>query len=171
VGDVIEWRTTSIDCVVVHHTKNPQCFDDATCSGRVVGMQRDQMGNRFKLNLRDINANFLIGSTGKVYVGRGWNYQVKPRESFPKLCYEIYLIGDFSRTHPNPAAISSLDSLIALGQPYNLAPTYKLFSHYDVACALCPGVHLRNILRKRSDWGGSEVNCLPHTRGWRHSTK
>jgi hypothetical protein len=136
-------------------------------------MQKDQGSNRYKLNARDIKCNFLIGSDGKVYVGRGWNYQVETRRSFPQICYEICLIGDFSgrRTHPNPKAITSLDALITLGQPYNIAPNYKVYSHFDVACAICPGVNLRALMKYRPNYGGPQVRCRPRTRGNRHAVK
>ncbi|GJQ80201.1 putative peptidoglycan-recognition protein, partial [Trypoxylus dichotomus] len=55
--------------VIIHHSAGKECFDLEECYSRVRGIQDKHMDGR---NWSDIGYNFLIGSDGRIYEGRGW---------------------------------------------------------------------------------------------------
>lgn len=66
--------------------------------------------------LKDISYNFLIGSDGVVYVGRGWYKQVQDEGMIV-----VAFIGDFyNQAKPNKNQLEAFENLLEMGLSLNL---------------------------------------------------
>lgn len=85
------------------------------CMKRVMNIQSFQMDAE---GLDDISYNFLIGSDGVVYVGRGW---YKQGEGIDQGAIIVAFIGDFyNKTEPNSHQLEAFESLMEMGLNLNL---------------------------------------------------
>lgn len=85
------------------------------CMKRVANIQSFQMDAE---GLDDISYNFLIGSDGVVYVGRGW---YKQGEGIDQGAITVAFIGDFYyKTEPNSRQLEAFESLMEMGLNLNL---------------------------------------------------
>ena len=60
----------------------------------------------------DIGYNYLVGSDGKAYEGRGWRYQGAHTRGYNNVTVAITAIGDFENISPNLAVRQAIANLI-----------------------------------------------------------
>jgi N-acetylmuramoyl-L-alanine amidase len=123
----------------------------------------------------DIAYNWLIGGDGNIYTGRGWDVDGQHIDSpgysgWNRNSTGIAFIGDFNSLQPTPAAITAYKHLIALGIKHgHVASDYTLYSHYDIECTYCPGLHLRYMLKSLHNYRVKAPHtCVPSFRRWLH---
>ncbi|XP_059089071.1 peptidoglycan recognition protein 1-like isoform X2 [Tigriopus californicus] len=133
--------------VIVHHTTGGECYSQFDCARKVRGFQ-DYHINTNKWS--DIGYNFLIGSEGSIFEGRGFNRKgahAGPR--FNDISYGIAFIGDFTSTSPSSKAIQSynhlVDCLVTRGK---IPSDYEMKGHRQVRDTSCPGNTLYNALTR-----------------------
>ncbi|XP_054264696.1 peptidoglycan-recognition protein SB2-like [Macrosteles quadrilineatus] len=81
---------TPVQNVFCMNTHSKPCFDHLVCMGTLRLLQRSHMQRQ---NQRDIRYNFIVGSDGDVYEGRGWTSSpLLPREH-SRLSNKSILIG------------------------------------------------------------------------------
>ncbi|XP_054263471.1 peptidoglycan-recognition protein SB1-like [Macrosteles quadrilineatus] len=102
-----------ITAVLATYTGTEPCFDDVDCKRIIQNLQISQMEQK---QLPDIQWNFMIGGTGQVYEGRGFdNLASKPphynKEALDSL--DIAYIGNNEEEQLVPCMFASLNGLIA----------------------------------------------------------
>ncbi|XP_054260256.1 peptidoglycan recognition protein 1-like [Macrosteles quadrilineatus] len=125
--------TLPVTNVRVYCTGGPSCYDNTECIERVQKIQEYDMNVR---NLPDIAPNFLIGSEGIVYEGRGWTKEAtRSNVDFPEFkgnCLDIAYIGDYKNTGKRPrwAIVRALINMILYGiKNEHVHPLFKLFNY------------------------------------------
>ncbi|ELU06479.1 hypothetical protein CAPTEDRAFT_99843, partial [Capitella teleta] len=128
---------------IIHHSTGPSCFSRSACVSRVRSIQNYHLSK-----WDDIGYNFLVGEDGNAYEGRGWN--IKGAHAGPLYnsnSIGICVIGDFTSSSPNAAALRKVQALIKCGvDSGNLTATYKLHGHRDVSNTECNGDRFYRVI-------------------------
>lgn len=96
----------------------------------------------------DIGYNFLIGSDGSVFVGRGWDFAGAHTRGYNYDSVGIAFIGNFESKSPTSEAISGAEQLISYGvESGKLSQDYKVYGHKQLAASSSPGEELYNIIK------------------------
>lgn len=102
-----------VDVVLLEQTGGEECH--VKCMKRVANIQSFEMDAE---GLEDISYNFLIGSDGVVYVGRGWYKQGE--DASPGIIV-VAFIGDFYyQAKPNKNQLEAFENLLEMGLNLNL---------------------------------------------------
>lgn len=98
----------------------------------------------------DIAYNFLIGGTGIVYCGRGWNVEGQHTHGFNSNSLCIAMIGTFDTIEPPSKQMDAAKELIAEGiRLQKLSENYRLYGQRQlVGNTTSPGNALYEILKK-----------------------
>ncbi|XP_035209347.1 peptidoglycan-recognition protein SC2-like, partial [Stegodyphus dumicola] len=106
----------------------------------------------------DIAYNFLIGSDGRVYEGRGWTVRGTHTLNFNTNSVGIAFIGNFNEIQPNKKMISAVLNLINCGvRKGYLTPIREIYGHRDVGCTESPGKNLYREIRKWPNYKGGRM--------------
>ncbi|TMW41483.1 hypothetical protein DOY81_013436 [Sarcophaga bullata] len=88
----------------------------------------------------DIAYNFLIGSDGNIYEGRGWGVEGAHTFSFNNRSIGISFIGCFINKMPTKEALNACKKLLKRGvDEGHLSKNYKLFGHRQCSPTESPG--------------------------------
>ncbi|KAK2575092.1 hypothetical protein KPH14_008821 [Odynerus spinipes] len=147
--------------VVIHHGGIRQyCYDQESCSKIVRSYQDLHIDDR---GWFDIGYSFVIGEDGNVYEGRGWNKVGAHAPGYNFQSIGICVIGDFTDTLPNAAALRALNSLISCGVSLGkIRDDYKLIGHRQARDTECPGETFYKYVVKLPHWTSHPV---PSARG------
>jgi hypothetical protein len=140
--------------ITVHHSALPGGDGSLTQSIEAVKrIQRDHVTNR---GYGDIGYHYLIDPVGRVFEGRSLDWQgahsgtaSSGRNNNPKNV-GICLLGDFEASRPTPAAIASLDRMVAEIRGHYKLPASAVKPHSYWKDTLCPGRNMSPWLRKQS---------------------
>ncbi|XP_039366945.1 peptidoglycan-recognition protein SC2-like [Mauremys reevesii] len=137
---------TPVPYVIIHHTVGNRCFNLASCSREVKGIQNYHMdSNRWP----DIGYNFLIGEDGRVYEGRGWSTVGAHAKNWNHKSLGFSFLGNFSNRPPNAAALNAAQSLIQCAVKRGfLRRSYTLKGHRNVNPTSCPGNALYGVISR-----------------------
>lgn len=103
----------------------------------------------------DIGYNFLIGSDGNVYEGRGWTARGAHTYGFNQYSLGIAFVGTFINKLPPKVALNHAKQLIAYGVKIGaIAPDYQLLAHNQCSTTLSPGEMLVEEIKKWKNWNG-----------------
>lgn len=175
---VVQWRTTPVKYMVVHHTHNKVAKDLPDCMNMAKAMQKNQMsyyndihGN--PMNYEDINWSHLICPDGTVLVARGFNYATRVRQGYGirGFMFEVAFVGNFDKATPSLAAMDAFDRHVENSKPYSFDPNGKIVGDYDIRCRSCPGRALQKLIKARADHADLPSKCGPHTRGPSRSSR
>lgn len=109
----------------------------------------------------DIAYNFLIGSDGNVYEGRGWTHQGSHTLGYNHKSICIVFIGDFIEHLPSPAALTAAKALIQLGVDLgHIPPEYTLVGHCQLRPFDSPGRPIFDEIKKWPRW--REISASDH---------
>lgn len=137
--------------VIITDTVTPSCSNKATCIQRC----RDIQTSDFNIGLLDIAYNFLVGSDGLIYEGRGWN-KVSTIGANPyfRTSLQIAFIGAFDMIRPPKASLEALEVLLEAGiQNGKLNENYRLYAKRQVVpSSYRPGNELYEELKKSTHW-------------------
>lgn len=108
----------------------------------------------------DIGYNFLVGGDGKVYVGRGWEYEGAHTRGHNRNSICIAFIGNFDTTEPPKRQLCAAQNLIAEGiEKSLLSNDYHLYGHRQlVAGTQSPGTALYEIIQTWDHWAEQVEN-------------
>ncbi|KAF8570440.1 hypothetical protein P879_02388 [Paragonimus westermani] len=102
----------------------------------------------------DIGYSFLVGNDGKIYEGRGWGVVGAHAKGVNSRSVGIAFIGDFTKSQPSSAAISSARNLIEEGvKRGKISKNYRIRGHRDVNSTTCPGARLYAIIKQWPKYG------------------
>lgn len=112
----------------------------------------------------DIGYNFIVGSDGYIYVGRGWEKVGVHTSGFNHHSMAIAFIGDFRTDIPNNQMISSAIRLLDFGTKRNkLSKVYQLFGQCQLHSAFpySPGKNVIKVIREWPHWNSTNnLNCV-----------
>ncbi|CAM4977864.1 unnamed protein product [Rotaria socialis] len=106
---------TPVPYVAIHHTTGPQCTALDDCISLIQSFQRHHLKNP---DWDDIGYNFVVGSNGHVFEGRGWNHTGSHCKGYNPKSIGIGVIGDFSKVSPSKSTLNAVQSLINCGITY-----------------------------------------------------
>ncbi|KAL5277609.1 PGLYRP3 family protein [Megaselia abdita] len=131
--------------VIIIHTATGDCTTKNDCYRVVRDIQAYHMNEK---HYDDIGYNFLIGSDGNVFVGRGWDFAGAHTRGYNSDSVGIAFIGNFERTSPTSEAINAAEQLIASGvESKKLSDEYKVYGHKQLAASSSPGEQLYGIIK------------------------
>lgn len=143
--ETVEYTIFPLKNVIIQHTVTGQCKNKKQCSELVQNIQNYHMDN---VNYGDIGYNFLIGSDGNVYEGRGWHKQGAHLRGYNSKSIGIAFIGNFEKTLPSEEALQAGKDLLACGVKLGeLTTDYSLFGAKQLASTASPGSKLYNRIR------------------------
>lgn len=123
---------------VVHHSG---ADDDQT----VKAIQNFHLDTR---KWSDIGYNFLIDKKGRIYEGRGWDKIGAHVEGHNTANIGVCIIGNYSRSLPSDAALTSLRWLYVAANARKGA-TLKVYGHTQLGSTSCPGAKLMSVVRNK----------------------
>ena len=99
-------------------------------------------------NWSDIGYNFLIGSDGRVYEGRGWDRVGAHTLGWNNVSVSFSVMGDYTDHLPNQAALDAISHLIYRGIILRkLTVDFRLYGHRDARPTESPGEALYKLIR------------------------
>ncbi|XP_035035290.1 N-acetylmuramoyl-L-alanine amidase [Hippoglossus stenolepis] len=124
----------------VHHTYEPSspCLSFPQCSRNMRAMQRFHQEDR---GWSDIGYNFVVGSDGYVYEGRGWTYLGTHTRGHNSLGYGVSIIGNYTATLPSRHAMDLLRHRLVrcAVNGGGLSANFTIHGHRQVVNTSCPG--------------------------------
>lgn len=134
--------STPVKYAVIHHSDTPKCHSKMKCIERVRSIQEYHMHHN---HWSDIGYNFLIGSDGNVYEGRGSDTVGAHTKFYNSQSIGICVIGNYSSSRPNWPSLIALKRLLScLKNNKKLKNDYSLKGHRDLSPTKCPGKYLYN---------------------------
>lgn len=128
--------------VIISHTAGRTCDSFDKCSSTMQQIQSYQVSSGFS----DIGYNFLIGSDGNIYVGRGWDVRNFHTDSSVAICF----MGNYVFDELNPSMIEAAQELINYGIVLNnISPSYVLVAHNQTYATDSPG---KNVYKEIKTW-------------------
>ncbi|KAG5866184.1 hypothetical protein JTB14_030310 [Gonioctena quinquepunctata] len=140
--------TGPIDMVIIKHTNGKMCESFQVCFKIVKLLQSwdAEQGHG------DIYCNFLIGSDGSIYEGRGWGIQPEYRND----TLDIVFMGTFDIDMPTTSMINAALALLREGENKKyLTENYRVVCHNQTCNTLSPG---QNIFREVEKWPHYDPN-------------
>lgn len=106
------------------------------------------------LNFGDIGYNFLIGSSGRVYEGRGWLYRGAHTKGFNDDSLGVAFIGTFSDgRQPTDAQLLACRYLLTEAVRRKvLVRDYQLFGANQMMATQSPGQTVSAIIQTWPNW-------------------
>lgn len=140
--------------IFIHTVSSGTCNNFASCKRIVLDIQ--DMNRNECIDgpnaVSDIGYNFVIGSDGHIFVGRGWDKTGAHTYGSNTGSIGVGFVGDFRRDEPSRAMLNSAKTLLQVGVARaKLSEDYQLFGHCQVHSGFpfSPGV---NMLRKIESW-------------------
>ncbi|XP_060516218.1 peptidoglycan recognition protein 3-like [Cylas formicarius] len=134
--------------VVVHHSATQNCTNLTSCLKMVKGIQDFHMDTN---EWDDIGYQFLIGTEGTIFEGRGWGRKGAHVPKFNARSIGVCLIGNFQIMPPVQIQLDSLKALTDCGvQNGKIAENYTIIGHRQGSATLCPGDYLYEIVQNMS---------------------
>ncbi|KAM7289088.1 peptidoglycan-recognition protein SC2-like [Ixodes scapularis] len=141
-----------VSYVFYHHTGREQCFSNKTCSQIIL---KWQLVHQKTQGWDDIGYNFIIGSNGMVFVGRGWNKIGAHTVGFNNKSVSFGFVGDYSRQVPNDLMLQAAQNLIECGIKLGkIRATFSLHGQSDANCRDCPGKAFHASMKRMPHFGG-----------------
>ncbi|XP_049962046.1 uncharacterized protein LOC126482114 [Schistocerca serialis cubense] len=141
-------------------TKVVLCHTDSGCvaeaereAGHLRTLQEVAVHGR---GLEDIHYNFLVGGSGCVFEGRGWDV----RPGLPRSCDDSSVAVAFVGAHhdhpPTAQAVEAFHQLMAVGEREgHLSADWRLLAHCQLHDTDSPGRALYQLLKTWPRWAGA----------------
>jgi hypothetical protein len=119
--------------IYLHHTVTGSGPDEAAIVRQVQSYHMDTQG------WNDIAYSWLVGQSGRIYMGRGWGVTGGHTEGWNSRSHAVCFIGNSDNDFPSDAAKRSINEVIAEHQR-RYGGWVRL--HKDVNATGCPGRHV-----------------------------
>ncbi|XP_017085284.1 peptidoglycan-recognition protein LC isoform X2 [Drosophila eugracilis] len=104
-------------------------------------------------NWGQIGYNFLVGGDGRIYVGRGWDYEGAHTRDNNKSSIGISFLGNFRRSEPTQKSLEACQLLIDQGvRLKKLKPDYQILGHRQITGSLMPAEELYRVIQTWPHW-------------------
>uniref|UniRef100_A0A0K8RFQ6 Putative peptidoglycan recognition protein n=1 Tax=Ixodes ricinus TaxID=34613 RepID=A0A0K8RFQ6_IXORI len=151
----VESLNVAVRLVFLHHTEGNECFSLENCS-RIV--RRWQGYHQETKGWFDISYQYLIGSDGLVFEGRGFGAIGAHTLKYNDKSVSIAFIGNFTHHVPRQEMLTSAERLIDCGVELGLIQdNYTLHGQRDANKRDCPGDAFYNLYIKRSPRFGGKL--------------
>ncbi|XP_041033138.1 N-acetylmuramoyl-L-alanine amidase-like isoform X1 [Carcharodon carcharias] len=134
--------------VYIHHTHQPSrpCTNFQDCAADMRSMQRFHQEDR---GWDDIGYNFVAGSDGYIYEGRGWLWQGAHTKGQNSRGYGVSFIGDYASELPDQAAMELVKEnfMKCAVIDKRIASNYTVQGHRQHRPTTCPGDRLFNEIK------------------------
>ncbi|KAL1006093.1 hypothetical protein UPYG_G00067800 [Umbra pygmaea] len=124
----------------IHHTDQPDkpCQSFQQCSMNMKAMQRFHQDVR---HWDDIAYNFVVGSDGYIYEGRGWNHRGSHTRGQNSYSYGVAFIGNYSSSLPSRHVLELVRRRLikCAVDGGRLQANYTLHGHRQLVATSCPG--------------------------------
>ncbi|XP_043550902.1 N-acetylmuramoyl-L-alanine amidase-like isoform X1 [Chiloscyllium plagiosum] len=134
--------------VYIHHTYVPSqpCTTFRHCAANMRSMQRFHQDVR---QWDDIGYNFVAGSDGYIYEGRGWFWQGAHTKGQNSRGYGVSFIGNYTTELPDQAAMELVKETFMRCAVANnrIVSDYAVQGHRQHRPTLCPGERLFNEIK------------------------
>ncbi|KAM9393515.1 N-acetylmuramoyl-L-alanine amidase-like [Pholidichthys leucotaenia] len=141
----------------IHHTEIPSkpCVTFEQCAEDMRSIQHFHQEER---GWDDIGYNFVAGSDGYIYEGRGWLWQGAHTLGHNSIGYGVSFIGSYSATLPTQHSMELVrDQLSACAvKDGRLKSNFILQGHRQVVATTCPGDALFNEIKTWKHFGEVE---------------
>ncbi|KAG5868629.1 hypothetical protein JTB14_007856 [Gonioctena quinquepunctata] len=153
--------------VVIGHTATEEGFTQAENTLLIRLIQTFHIESK---KWKDTAYNFLIGSDGLAYEGRGWGVIGSHTRGYNSQSMGISFIGCFLDHLPPSAALKKTKELIAYGVSRgSIAEDYVLLAHCQCSAVESPGRRLFEEIQTWDHWDGSVPAVVPTLSGMRFS--
>ncbi|XP_048474041.1 N-acetylmuramoyl-L-alanine amidase isoform X1 [Rhincodon typus] len=134
--------------VYIHHTHTPSqpCTTFRDCAANMRSMQQFHQDDR---QWDDIGYNFVAGSDGYIYEGRGWFWQGAHTKGQNSKGYGVSFIGDYTSELPDQAAMELVkENFMRCAVTNNrIISDYVIQGHRQYRPTSCPGERLFNEIK------------------------
>ncbi|XP_070499666.1 peptidoglycan recognition protein 3-like [Chironomus tepperi] len=159
--------------IIIGHTGGNFCSNETECIETMKSLQF------INPDLEDIAYNFLIGGDGKIYEGRGFNYQGQHTKNldateFNSIGICIAFIGNYARTVPSFEQYDLLrDFIETFVKNQLITKDYIVVLQDDLVYSETKAVTLNNVIRnlqnyrplqkiyRREEWGAQRNKGIP----------
>lgn len=101
----------------------------------------------------DIGYNFLVGSNGSIYVGRGWDFKGAHSRIYNQKSICIAFIGTFFKNAPPACSFIAVKQLIEEGVRLGkLTKDYRLYGQRQLIPTVSPGNRIFEIIQTWKYW-------------------
>ncbi|THD21037.1 Peptidoglycan recognition protein 3 [Fasciola hepatica] len=136
--------------VIIHHTVYPRECRGLNCRNSIRALQQ----YHFSAGYSDIGYNFLVGTDGIVYEGRGWGVAGAHTRGYNSVSCGIALIGNFDEDEPTNVALEQVKRLVGQGvQNQWIGTNYTVIGHRSFYNTRCPGNNLYTIITTWDHFG------------------
>ena len=168
VGTNINRATGGWNRITIHHTAmDARHLYRASASSSAAELRLIQRQHQDANGWADIGYHFLIDPSGRVFEGRSlhWQGAHAGRDSatgrnFNEQNIGICLLGNFQTERPTPAALDSLEDLIATLSRQNGIARSSIYGHQHFKGTECPGRHLASWL---TNYKRGIASVAPHS--------
>ncbi|XP_043063933.1 peptidoglycan-recognition protein LC isoform X7 [Drosophila ficusphila] len=136
--------------VIISDTPPEMCLTRESCSYWARVLQSRHMDT---YNWGQIGYNFMVGGDGRIYEGRGWNFEGAHTRDNNKSSIGITFLGNFLRNEPTPKSLEACQLLLDQGvRLKKLKPDYQLLGHRQITGTLMPAERLYKIIQTWPHW-------------------
>ncbi|XP_017122116.1 peptidoglycan-recognition protein LC isoform X2 [Drosophila elegans] len=136
--------------IIISDTQTEICETRESCSYWARVTQSRHMDN---FNWPQLGYNFLVGGDGRIYEGRGWNYEGAHTRDNNNNSIGISFMGKFQRNEPSQKSLDACQLLIDQGvRLKKLRLDYQLLGHRQITGTLMPGEALYRIIQTWPHW-------------------
>lgn len=96
----------------------------------------------------DIGYHYLVDPAGRVWEGRGVQYQGAHVEDQNEHNLGIVVLGNFDRQQPTPAAMDALERMVAMQMKRYRVPITRVRTHQEMDSTRCPGESLQAFMNQ-----------------------
>ncbi|MBL8964472.1 MAG: N-acetylmuramoyl-L-alanine amidase [Phycisphaeraceae bacterium] len=136
-----------INRLTVHHSAipNDSLRSQADVAKMLNGIRHEHMNRRGE-PFADIGYHYIIDPAGRVWEGRTTALQGAHVAGNNEHNLGVMLLGNFQNQAPTSAALSSLDSFVAVQmRRYNI-PVSRVHTHMEIGKSACPGRNLQRYM-------------------------
>ncbi|MEX2081302.1 MAG: peptidoglycan recognition family protein [Dehalococcoidia bacterium] len=122
----------------------------ADAGQRMEGIRRAHVGQQWA----DIGYHYVIDPAGRVWEGRSATLQGAHVKDNNEHNLGVMVMGNFEESSPTPAALTTLDLLVAQMMRKYRVPIQRVYTHRELMSTACPGRSLQSyMLSTRSRTG------------------
>ncbi|XP_056648466.1 peptidoglycan-recognition protein LE-like [Diorhabda sublineata] len=148
-----EYLKEPVPYVIIAHTATEEGFSQAENTLLIRLIQSFHIESR---KWKDTSYNFLIGSDGLAYEGRGWGVIGAHTRGYNCKSIGIAFVGCFIDHLPPKAALKKAQELIETGvKKGSIASDYKLLAHCQCSPTMSPGTKLYEEIKTWDHWDAS----------------
>lgn len=144
---------SSIRRITIHH----DAMELSPSAGHGEVAQRLEAIRRYHVNHHqwaDIGYHYAIDPAGRVWQGRPMSLQGAHVKEHNHANLGVMLMGNFERQRPTPAAIETLDRLVAAEMRRFSVPITEVRTHREFSPTACPGLNLQREMDRTRTIGG-----------------